>query len=366
MDARYLVTNYISTASMLTVSSERAGQVGLGVKAGAGSATMVTGGQYTGTDPAQYIVEIDSVASGTGIGAATYRWRPTDTATWSASGVTTSTTAAALENGITVAWESAGGADFANGDYWTITVDKPFGKRMLLDRDRDTEWRSSGVGSAVTLVADLGTARAVDVVALCDHNLTSGATLTIDGNDADSWGAPALTEAISYKADNVLHYLATSSRTYRYWRLSLTDTANGDDYLRASELFLGSYTAFTRTFGSSFSLVSRAATYGPIGMLRTARGVWARVQDVEFDYRHMSAADHTALVAMFEAIYDTTYGMVQPVLVNLDTTDTSAVSLYELDQSEIRRSAQYPVDGATRYDWTLRLRQRPRIARSGS
>lgn len=50
------------------------------------------------------------------------------------------------------------------------------------------------------------------------------------------------------------------------------------------------------------------------------------------------------------------------MLVNLESADAADVSLYELETPELPIATPY----LDRYDWSLRIRQRPRVARSGS
>lgn len=363
MTARYLVNNLITSEAMITASSERAGQVGLAVKIGTGAATMLASGLYTGASPIQYIIQIDSVAGGSGIGQATFKWRPSTNIAWTATGVATALAPTVLENGVAVAWSSGGGTEFTLGDYWAITVDKAFGRLRLIDRDRDTEWRSSSVGSPVTIDCNLGTAQAVDVVAICDHNLTATATITILADDEATFTAPPLSEMITWQANNVIRYLTTGTRTYRYWRLSVTDTSNTDGYLRIGSLYLGTYVEFSRTFAYEWARTREAATYGPAGALRKPRGVWAQAELIDILYGFMTAADRTKALALFDHLYDSTTGIVRPIIVNFDTTDTADVSLYELDDPEFTVTTPRKTDT---YGWRLRLRQRPRLARSGT
>lgn len=362
--ARFLYNNLITSDAILTASNERAGQVGLAVKVGQGSASLQASGPYTGARPGQYIVEIDSTAAGAGVGQATFRWRPTSTAVWSASGVATATTPVALEHGLTVIWTAGGGTDLVVGDYWTITVDKPYGKARLLDLDRDTEWRSADASGWVTLDIDFGAAQTVDVVAFCDHNITAGQNIQIAGDSVTPpvYGVAPVSEQVAAQSQNVLRYLTTTPRTYRYWRLSLYDGGNPDGYLRIGELYLGTYMVFARNFDRQWGRSQVAATYGPTGALRSPRGVWTQAEVLDLAYRVMTAADRTQVRALFDYLYNPAVGTVRPILVNPDSADSADVSLYELDTPELPIQSPF-VD---LYEWALRLKQRPRLARSGS
>lgn len=77
----------------------------------------------------------------------------------------------------------------------------------------------------------------VTYIALLTNNLTSGATVTIEANSSDSWGAPPVQETLTYYDG----YWVTSftQETYQYWRLTIDDSSNPDGYLELSYVFLG-------------------------------------------------------------------------------------------------------------------------------
>jgi hypothetical protein len=360
-NARFLIENLITSESMLTVSSARAGQVGLAVKVGGGSASLQASGPYTGANPGQYIVEVDSVVAGTGIGQATFRWRPTSTSTWSAQGVATATSPVVLETGLTVAWTTGGGTDLMAGDYWTITVDKPFGKAKLLDRDRDTEWRSAAPTTYEYFIVDFGAARQVDVVSLLDVNFPASTIVYLKGC-SDLVFSTGLNEYWTIGAGDFIAYPVTASRSYRYWLIQAYLPANSLEYARIGDLFLGSYTEFSGNFDRNWSRTKNAAVYGPSGALRSPRGVWAQAERIDLQYRLMTQADRTKVEALFDALYNPTTGTVKPVIFNFDSAVLSDVSLYELDSPILPVASPF----LGHFEWSLRLQQRPRIARSGS
>ena len=384
MAVRFLVDNYLTAPSMLSVDSERDGQVGAAYKVGTGSAYLTTGGPYTGADPEIYIVQIDSVAGGKEIGQATFAWWKSSTGAGGAAGVVTSAAPITLEHGVTVCWVAAAGNDFEIGDYWTITVYKPFGKANLIDVDRNTEWRSADlVNNVVRFTIDLGSAKTVDAVALLDTNLrvTSevniyGAAALVDlftglvGSTPSGYGeepygtlpyggSPGSGMSL-FGLTSGVHYL-TGTRTYRYWGVEIDDISHPDGYLRAAELYLGSYTEFSRGYAYGVRRSRNAAVYGPSGALRTPGGVWAAAELLDLQYHLMTDVDRTEALALFDHIYNTDYGFVRPVIINPDNTNGSDASLYELEDPTLAVSS--PLVG--KHDWQLQVRQRPRIARSG-
>jgi hypothetical protein len=93
------------------------------------------------------------------------------------------------------------------------------------------------------IVIDLLMARTCDAVALLGHNLTSGATLTLEANSSDSWTAPPFQESLSYRAEDL--YKKFTGASYRYWRLVVSDAGNSDN-ARIGELLLGQSSLFSR------------------------------------------------------------------------------------------------------------------------
>lgn len=137
---RFLYSNRITGASMLTASSIFPGTVGSALKEGTGSGTMTPSGAYTGTDDRLYTVEIDLAGD---VGTATFRWRRNTSSGWEASGVLTSTSNLVLENGVQVKFAAGSGTDFILADSWTFKAVRFFAPGKLIDLDPDVPWRSN-------------------------------------------------------------------------------------------------------------------------------------------------------------------------------------------------------------------------------
>lgn len=101
----------------------------------------------------------------------------------------------------------------------------------------------TATATPVRLVVDLGAAVACDAIALANINIRDTATVVIEANATDSWGAPTYSQTISladYLGDpNNLQYNFASTKTFRYWRLSITDNGNPDGFIEIGEFFLG-------------------------------------------------------------------------------------------------------------------------------
>jgi len=181
--------NFIPGPSALGVSSARPGMVGSPAAEALGSATCLAAGAHTGALDQVLVVEIDSLAAGDEVGLATFRWKRESAGAWEASGVPTSVNLTPLADGVSVKWVPGPGQEFYKGDRWSILATGCQGPQALMDRDRDTAWRSLDC-AAQFIEADLGQAQEVRALVLADHNLTSGATATLKGTDTPEPSAP--------------------------------------------------------------------------------------------------------------------------------------------------------------------------------
>lgn len=353
---RFLYDDLDAAVDQLAASSTRDGQVGLAVKNGTGAATATAGGAFTGATDLAYRVEIDSVAGGAEIGQATFRWRDGSVSGWNASGVLTSAAPTTLNNGVTITFTTGTGADCVVGDRWDFLCAAFYGLRQVLDRDRDTAWRSQTLASPEWIRRDLGSAQQVTAVVLADHNLSSGATIALAGNSADAWGAPAYTLAIPWAADLIVAYL---DQTYRYWRLELTDPTNPAGYLELGDWFLGTYfepaSNYARGWGQDAVAVET--------IIRTDAGarrhlVQSTAEEFTLPYRLLTEADRTGFRALAAALRDTANLRGRPCWWNRDSDLPAETALVTLPD---RLAFRAPSLG--RYELDLTLSGLPRTVR---
>lgn len=100
-------------------------------------------------------------------------------------------------------------------------------------------WRTGTATATETLIMDLGSAKTITGFIVHGHNLTSGdSNIKLEGNNANVWGAPAFTQALTYAANTIGQVFA--GQTFRYWRLSFTKSAAGETR-DIGRIFIGSY-----------------------------------------------------------------------------------------------------------------------------
>ena len=83
------------------------------------------------------------------------------------------------------------------------------------------------------------------MVAIAGHNLTTSATVKIEGNATNDWTSPAFSETITYNEDMLVNIFAPA--TYQYWSISIDDSTNTED-LKIGGVFLGDYVKLQNTF----------------------------------------------------------------------------------------------------------------------
>lgn len=321
---RFLYENLIPESGALTASEGRIRYVTRPQKTGDGSATMEQQNVYVLDERRDYYIEIDSVSAGNSVGEATFKWSNDGGATFEATGVTTSTALTLLEDEIYVVFTAGTGNDFELGDRWDFRTYVPFHPDGLVDGNRDTEWRSLDVADAINIVADLGSAQTVDAVALLDHNFSSGATITLEANTTDSWGAVPLSESLTWQSGKILKYLTTTPRSYRYWRLVVTDTGNTNPYLQISEWFLGTYFEPTRDVDYRHVRRDQATLRtNPGGRGPDFRKLERRQAQYQVQFTALPSTDIDAFQTMFDYVADLTNRKFRSFLVNWDSADTS-------------------------------------------
>ena len=128
------------------------------------------------------------------------------------------------------------------------TVNAQFPASNLQHEFRTKAFRSTT--NADEVVFDLGSIEDVDTVAIVDNwkNGFGIATMTIEANATDSWGAPAFSTTLTFDTEFGIGIKEFTEESYRYWRIVLTSTLG---YCELAHIFIGKATTIT-TNGVSF------------------------------------------------------------------------------------------------------------------
>ena len=116
------------------------------------------------------------------------------------------------------------------------TVNAQYPVSNIQDDRRTKSFRSTS--NSDNIVFDLGAIEAVDHVAMVANwqNGFGVATVTIEANGSDSWGAPAFSTTLTLDTTFDVGIKSFVSESYRYWRLVFTSTLG---YCEVSNMFIG-------------------------------------------------------------------------------------------------------------------------------
>lgn len=353
--ASFMAVNMIvDSVAGITASSQAAGATSKPQKEGSGAGGAVLGGSYNGAQNLDYYIEIESTGE---IGVATFKWSDDGGVSFDATGVGTSTSPVVLNNGVTIQWTQGSGNDVVAGDNWRFKAYLPYHRNKVLDRERDTEWRSSGLANQ-TLTFDLGSAKQPRALVIMDHNLTAAASIKLQGS-SNAFASVAVSYAVAWQSGTILQFLGDPLQTLRYWRIQISDPANSGTYFRISEVFLGDYSRLSRTFelgdlrgrvrsGQRDRLLS-GKYYGAIN---------AVLNQFDLSWIRLNQVDRDILVAVFDALNDLTNRQVLPVFFSPMDTDLSRIYLCEWSDGQVVATGE--ADAPERYTVPVRLTEQPR------
>jgi hypothetical protein len=130
--------------------------------------------------------------------------------------------------------------------------DSPFIGPNSYNEIRSNTWRTTGV-TLESITFDLGASTEVKLIAFIgpineDFSVRSTATITIMGNDSNSWGAPSYSESAVASEQGIFHNIPdTTFSTYRYWRVVIEDAGNPLGYFNFGYIYIGNVLTFTTT-----------------------------------------------------------------------------------------------------------------------
>ena len=307
---RFLANNFITSESMIAVSSLKLGVVTTALKEGTGAATLTPSGGFTGPVDLEYVVQIDGLGTGE-TGSSTFKWSDDGGATWDATGVTTPTIALAITDNsctegdgthnlifsgtctatatgtytvasslITVVNLTSGGSGYPtpptvatqSGDgivtasFATVTLNNSvkvaFASGTGADFVLGDKWYFKGInlynpGKMLDFDRD-SRFRTLDASGAKTITITFASqkptALIIYDHNLPIGSTITLTGAdgaksVTWAAYKILHYIAAADSASATWVLTIT--AASGSYIEIGELFLGTYMEFTRTFNDA-------------------------------------------------------------------------------------------------------------------
>lgn len=179
-----------------------------------------------------------------------------------------------------------------------------------------TKWRSTGDTDEWVKI-DFGAAMNITDVAIIGHNFTSGATVKVQGNATDAWGAPSVDETITWR-----EYIMDKNFTggsYRWWRIHIADGANPDGYVEFGYPFLGPSLTLGDIIGREFSMIYVENSIMHVtrtGQMYGDPGITQRLWT--FSLPHVSGSELTNLDTLWDTV-----GKHRPFILFIDEDDTT-------------------------------------------
>jgi len=116
------------------------------------------------------------------------------------------------------------------------------------------KWRTTA-DTSQWIKFDLGSAKALTCIGIFGHNFASGATVTLEGHTADSWGTPDFTQTLEIVTDGnsnvltqIVEFFASTSK--RWWRITIEDGSNPDGYIEIGRIMAGAYYEFVVNYSN--------------------------------------------------------------------------------------------------------------------
>jgi len=144
----------------------------------------------------------------------------------------------------------------------------------------------STLSSTVWVTADLGTTNnSYNMTALCGHNISSTATITLYGATSTGFGVPNFSTGVTATTADIFHLFSTKHRRYVRWKIN--DDGNPDGYIEIGRIMLGQRLTLTKHFSPAFNedyLDTSQVNFSISGQPFGVGGYRFRQYDLDFPY----------------------------------------------------------------------------------
>jgi hypothetical protein len=137
-----------------------------------------------------------------------------------------------------------------SGTNWTSTstMAGDFSPNNLNTDIVEQVWRSASGVKAVILTCDteiIPQGTDVDTFGILNHNLSSSATITVEGSDSPTFSPVEQSFSITPSPRNAFYVAPTApTQQSRYWRMLINDSTNPNDYLEIGTVVFGTSVIF--------------------------------------------------------------------------------------------------------------------------
>jgi hypothetical protein len=224
-------------------------------------------------------------------------------------------------------------ASSSNANFPVSNLKNPF---------RSKRWRTADADTDHTVVFDFQTAQDITCIGVLwpkedGIRLSDSAVITIEANATNVWTSPAVSQVLTVDDNYVIaSHFFSSSQSYRYWRLKISDVGNAYGYIEIGQVWIGEHLDIQAPEnGFKFKITD------PSVITKTSFGQeyvdeYPQMDQIDFDYKYMYYEDYQILENMYRE-----NGTRKPVFVAFD--DTEAV--FDKDHFLIYGKMQKSFDG---------------------
>jgi len=145
-------------------------------------------------------------------------------------------------------------------------------------------WRPGSLATGRMWKADFGTAKTVNFAFVPRfHNLQTGASLRIEGNATDDWGAATVIEYLAVTAGKAACKKFTGG-SLRWWRWAITDETNPDGYIEIPLFWMGEWQDLAGAFGDEGGYLRRPVVAGRGATSTILTRVGSRIGPVLYEF----------------------------------------------------------------------------------
>ena len=149
---------------------------------------------------------------------------------------------------------------------------------------------SNALTTSTKLILDCGAIQRIGVCALVNHNLTTVATVRLEGSNNSGFSSLEYDSGALTVYDHTDYAFSFVQAEARYWRISISDTSNPDGYIAIGRVFLGwrFQPAINIAYSPSLSVESLTVVQETLGGqeyfdLRPNRRIWTGSWDAMTD-----------------------------------------------------------------------------------
>lgn len=153
---------------------------------------------------------------------------------------------------------------------------------------------------------------------ISSHNISSNATIKIQGNATTDWTSPTVNETISYNSGHMLKIITGSA--LRYWSLLVEDRNNTDGYIQLGYFFLGDYLSFATGAALSFPYEIKETDFketNPTGQVYGIR-TGVKLDGFSLNFPWLTNAEKNTITTMYNVVRNT-----KPFYAIIDENNTS-------------------------------------------